>query len=100
MFPKVDPHATQRRLPSPFYPRGHRLEWKALSVHREDGAMAHAGDDAYWRDLESHAHLSEVQEVIREEIRTRTIRVRPNPDGSIRIVPVRPAESGCRSDRT
>ena len=35
--------------------------------------MAHAGDDAYWRDLESHAHLPEVQEVIREEIRKRTI---------------------------
>ena len=100
MFPKGDPHATWRRLPSPFYPRGHRLEWKTLSVHLEDGAMAHAGDDHYWRDLESHAHLTEVQEVIREEIRKGMIRVRPNPDGSIRIVPVRPAESGCRSDRT
>jgi hypothetical protein len=62
--------------------------------------MARSGDNAYLRDLESHAHLLEVQEVIREEIRNGTIRVRPNPDGSIRIVPVRPAESGCRSDRT
>ena len=68
--------------------------------HREDGAMARSGDDAYWRDLESHAHLPEVQEIIREEIKKGTIRVRPNPDGSIRIVPVRPAESGSRGDRT
>ncbi len=50
--------------------------------------MARSGDDAYWRDLESHAHLPEVQEIIREEIQKGTIRVRPNPDGSIRIVPV------------
>jgi hypothetical protein len=62
--------------------------------------MARSGDDAYWRDLESHAHLPEVQEVIREEIRKGTIRVRPNPDGSIRIVPVRPSPSGNRGDRT
>jgi len=50
--------------------------------------MARSGDDAYWRDLESHAHLPEVQEIIRQEIQKGTIRVRPNPDGSIRIVPV------------
>ncbi len=62
--------------------------------------MARSRDDAYWRDLESHAHLPEVQEIIREEIRKGTIRVHPRPDGSIRIVPVRPAESGSRSDRT
>jgi hypothetical protein len=53
--------------------------------------MTRSGDDAYWRDLESHAHLSEVQEIIRQEVQKGTIRVRPNPDGTIRIVPVRPA---------
>ena len=55
--------------------------------------MACSGDDAYWRDLEAHAHLPEVQELIRREIQKGTIRVRPNPDGSIRIVPVRQAEA-------
>ena len=54
--------------------------------------MARSGDDAYWRDLESHAHLPEVQELIRQEIQKGTIRVRPNPDGSIRIMPVRQPE--------
>ena len=62
--------------------------------------MAHSGDDAYWRGHETYAHLREVEEVIREEIRKGTLRVRPNPDGSIRIVPLRPAESGSRGDRT
>jgi hypothetical protein len=62
--------------------------------------MARSGDEADWRDLEAHAHVPEVQELIRQEMRKGTIRVRPNPDGSIRIVPVRPAESGSRSDRT
>jgi hypothetical protein len=62
--------------------------------------MARSGDNTYWRDLESQAHLPEVQEIIRDEIQQGTIRVRPNPDGSIRIVPVRTAESGSRSDRT
>ncbi len=49
--------------------------------------MARSADKAYWRDLESRAHLPEVQELIRQEIRNGMIRVRPNPDGSIRIVP-------------
>ena len=61
--------------------------------HRLDRAMARSGDDAYWRDLESHAHLPEVQELIRQEIQKGTIRVRANPDGSIRIVPVRPSKT-------
>jgi hypothetical protein len=51
--------------------------------------MARSVDDAYWRDLESHAHLREIQELIRQEIRKKSIRVRPDRDGSIRIVPVR-----------
>ena len=51
--------------------------------------MARSGDDAYWQDLEAHARLPEAQEVIRQEIKKGTIRVRPNPDGTIRIVPVR-----------
>ena len=45
--------------------------------------MARSGDDAYWRDLESHAHLPEVQEIIREENQKGTIRVRPNLDGGL-----------------
>src|SRR4051812_36200772 len=61
--------------------------------HREDTAMARSGDDAYWRDLESHAHLPEVQELIRQEVQKGTTRVRANPDGSIRIVPVRQPET-------
>ncbi len=60
--------------------------------------MARLDDDTYLRDLESHAHLPEVQEVIREEIRKGTIRVRPKPGGGIRIVPVRPAASGNPDD--
>jgi hypothetical protein len=55
--------------------------------------MATSGNDAYWRDLESHAHLPDVQELIREEIQKGWIRVRPNPDGSIRIVPLRAPET-------
>ena len=65
--------------------------------------MARSGDDAYWRDLESHAHLPEVQELIREAIQRGTIRVCANPDGSIRIMPVRPPESrdpGPRGPKT
>ena len=30
--------------------------------------MARSADEAHWRDLESHAHLPEVQERIRQEI--------------------------------
>ena len=55
--------------------------------------MARSGDDAYWRDLESRAQLPDVQEIIRQEIQKGTIRVRPNPDGSLRIVPVRRPEA-------
>jgi hypothetical protein len=55
--------------------------------------MARTRDSEYWRDLEAHAHLPEVQELIRQEIRMGTIRVRPNPDGSIRIVPVKRLET-------
>jgi hypothetical protein len=50
--------------------------------------MARSVDNAYWRDLESHAHLPEVQELIRQEVQQGTIRVRPKPGGGIRIVPV------------
>jgi hypothetical protein len=55
--------------------------------------MKHLTDEAYWRDLESNAHLPDVQELIRQEIQNGTIRVRPRPDGGIRIVPVRPPEA-------
>jgi hypothetical protein len=50
--------------------------------------MIHPTDEARWRELESKAHLPEVQELIRQEIQSGTIRVRPTPRGGIRIVPV------------
>jgi hypothetical protein len=50
--------------------------------------MTQSADDAYWRDLEANAHRPEVQELIREEIQNGTIRVRPNGEGRIRIVPI------------
>jgi hypothetical protein len=50
--------------------------------------MAYPTDEARWRELESNAHLPEVQELIRQEIRDWTIRVRPKPGGGIRIVPM------------
>ena len=50
--------------------------------------MIHRTDDARWRELESNAHLPEVQELIRQEILNGTIRVRPKPGGGIRILPV------------
>ena len=57
------------------------------------GTMARSGDEADWRDLESQTHVPEVQELIRQEMRKGTIRVRPNVDGGIRIVPVRQDET-------
>ena len=50
--------------------------------------MTQSAEVAYWRDLEVNAHLPEVQEVIREEIQSGTIRVCSNGDGRIRIVPI------------
>jgi hypothetical protein len=50
--------------------------------------MVHRTNEAYFRDLESSAHLPEVQELIREEIQNGTIRVRPKPGGGIQILPV------------
>jgi hypothetical protein len=50
--------------------------------------MIHPKDLTYWRDLESNAHLSEVQEIIRKEIQDGTIRVRPKSGGGICIVPI------------
>jgi hypothetical protein len=54
--------------------------------------MIHRTDEARWRELESNAHLPEVQELIRQEILNGTIRVRPKRGGGIRIVPVGIAE--------
>ncbi len=50
--------------------------------------MIHPTDEARWRELESKAHLPEVQELIRQEIQRGTIRVRPKRGGGIRILPV------------
>ena len=50
--------------------------------------MIHPTDEARWRDLEANAHLPEVQELIRQEILSGTIRVRPKPGGGIRILPI------------
>ena len=55
--------------------------------------MKHPTSEAYWRDLETQAHLPEVQEHIRQEIQNGTIRVRPKPGGGIRILPIRHHES-------
>ena len=55
--------------------------------------MTQSADDAYWRDLESNAHLPEVQELIRQEIQSGTIRVCPNGESGIRILPVDIPES-------
>jgi hypothetical protein len=56
--------------------------------------MAHRSDEARWRDLESDAHLPEVQEIIRQEIQDGTIRVRPKPGGGISIVPIDAPDGG------
>ena len=50
--------------------------------------MIHPTDEARWRELESNAHLPDVQELIRQEILNGTIRVRPKREGGIRILPV------------
>jgi hypothetical protein len=50
-------------------------------------AMAHPKVQSYWGDVEAHAHLPEVQQLIREEIRNGTVRVRTTPDGGIRVMP-------------
>jgi hypothetical protein len=55
--------------------------------------MIHRSVEARWRDLESSAHLPDVQESIRQEIQNGTIRVRPRPGGGICIVPVGMSES-------
>ncbi len=55
--------------------------------------MAQSADDAYWRDLEANADLPEVQEIIRQEIQSGTIRVCPNGKTGIRILPVGIRES-------
>jgi hypothetical protein len=55
--------------------------------------MIYRTEEAHWRDLESNAHLPDVQELIRQEIQNGTIRVRPKPGGGIRIIPVGMPES-------
>ena len=50
--------------------------------------MIHPTDEARWRELESKAHVPDVQELIRQEILSGTIRVRPKRGGGIRILPV------------
>ena len=55
--------------------------------------MIHPTDEARWRELESKAHVPDVQELIRQEILSGTIRVRPKRGGGIRILPVGIPES-------
>jgi hypothetical protein len=55
--------------------------------------MTQSADDAYWRDLEANAHRPEVQELIREEIQSGTIRVCPKGKSGIRIMPIGMHES-------
>jgi hypothetical protein len=45
--------------------------------------MIHRTKAARWHELESQAHLSDVQELIRQEIQNGAIRVRPKPGGGI-----------------
>ncbi len=52
--------------------------------------MTHWAEEARWRDLESNAHLPEVQDHIRHAIKSGTIRVHPNSEGRIRIELIRP----------
>jgi hypothetical protein len=56
--------------------------------------MTQSADDAYWRDLEANAHRPEVQELIREQIQSGTIRVCPKGESGIRIMPIDMPESG------
>ena len=76
---------------------GELLWWSAERTLRNDvvttcptkyNPMIHPTDEARWRELESKAHLPEVQELIRQEIQDGTIRVRPKLGGGIRILPV------------
>ena len=48
--------------------------------------MIHRTSESRWGHLAAHAHLPEVQEMIRQEIRKGTIRVRPRSGGGIEIV--------------
>jgi hypothetical protein len=43
--------------------------------------------DISWRVLEANAHLPEVQEFLRGEIRSHTLRVAVRPDGGVSILP-------------
>ena len=63
-------------------------------ARRWDKPMIRSTDEAYWHDLESNAHLPEVQDIIRQEIENGTIRVRPKPSGGIRIMPVGIPDNG------
>jgi hypothetical protein len=56
--------------------------------------MPHRSDESRWRDLESDAHLPEVQDNIREEIQNGMIRVQPKPGGGICIVPIDMPDNG------
>jgi hypothetical protein len=50
--------------------------------------MTHQANEDRWPDLESDAHLPEVQKIIREGIRNGSIRVQPKPGGGICVVPM------------
>ena len=49
-------------------------------------------DEARWRDLEAKAHLPEAQAIIRRLIREGIIRVRPQGENGIQIIPVEEPE--------
>jgi hypothetical protein len=50
--------------------------------------MPHRSVEPRWRDRESEIHLPVAQDIIREEIHKRTIRIRPKPGGGVLIVPI------------
>jgi hypothetical protein len=53
-----------------------------------DGAMKPQTDQTHWKMLERNAHRPEIQELVRREIRSGTIRVVPGLKGGIRIIPI------------
>jgi hypothetical protein len=50
--------------------------------------------------LEANADQPEVQELIRQEIARRIVRVIPGPSGTIRVIPLRPEQCGNTAQGT
>jgi hypothetical protein len=59
--------------------------------------MVPLSGDERLRWLEANADRPDVQEMIREEIARRTVRVIPGPGDTIRIIPLRPVQDRSAS---